>query len=170
MPVRMSWRTGVAVLALVLTACGGDGAGEAAGGATGPTAENGAVETIPVEAFEYEFVLVLERPLAPVTYEPGAATFVFENIGEEEHEFVLMRLEEGRTFADILSYIEDADNQGAPPDLVTIVGNTFAEPGETSEPLTVDMSSGTYVMACFVQTDDGVPHAALGMVESFTVE
>lgn len=165
MPVRALWRTAVVVLALVLTACGGDGASDAAGGVTGTR-----TETIPVEAFEYEFVLVLERPLAPVTYEPGAATFVFENIGEEEHEFVLMRLEEGRTLADVLSYIEDVDNQGAPPDSVTIVGNTFATPGETSEPLTVEMSSGTYVMACFVQTDDGVPHAALGMAEAFTVE
>jgi hypothetical protein len=104
------------VLALVLTACGGKEVDDA----------TAAVEEIPVEAFEYEFVLRLERPLSLVSYEAGPATFVLENIGEEEHELLVMRLDEDRTLADVLSYIEEEASQSGPPDWVTIEGSTSA--------------------------------------------
>jgi hypothetical protein len=160
MPMRTLRRTAGLVLALVLTACGGEEADDA----------TAAVEEIPVEAFEYEFVLRLERPLSPVSYEAGPATFVLENIGEEEHELLVMRLDEDRTLADVLSYIEEEASQSGPPDWVTIEGSTSAGPGDTSEPVAVELSGGQYVLMCFTPTEEGVPHVALGMMKAFTVE
>lgn len=80
-----------------------------------------------------------------------------------------MRLDEGRALEDMLAYLGDEAAAG-PPDWVTVEGITSAEPGENSEPVAVELVSGRYVLACFVQTAEGVSHASRGMMKTFTVE
>lgn len=73
--MRMAIVLALPLLTFALTACAG--------------AEDDATDTaeqIPVETFEYEFVLRLEPNLEAVSYEPGPAEFVLENVGEEQHE------------------------------------------------------------------------------------
>jgi hypothetical protein len=34
----------------------------------------------------------------------------------------------------------------------------------------VELSGGQHVLMCFITTEEGVPHVALGMMKAFTVE
>lgn len=141
--------------------------GVGATGATGATTETGTTGNAggkaEVVAVDYDFRLA-EPPAA------GETELVLENQGDEPHELVLMQLEQGRTMDDVTTFIEEQGLEGPPPEWVTVAGGTFARPGKSSKPLRATLESGaTYVMACFVETKDGVPHAALGMLDELDV-
>jgi hypothetical protein len=128
-------------------------------GASGATATANAV---PVSAVEYEFRLDGEVP-------SGRDGFVLENDGRQPHELVLLRLDPGKSFEDVQAAIANGVPT-QPPSWITPVGQTSAEPGATSKPLNADIAPDqTYVIACFVATKKGVPHAALGMLEELPV-
>jgi len=148
-----------------LAACGGgdDDATDAAGDTESPATEAPATNPT-VVATEYEFD-------TPDTWASGPQTIAFENDGEEEHEMVLIALDEGKTFDDVLAVLEE-DPNAKPPPWVSIVGGNGAGPGQTAKkPTTADLEAGTYVLACFVTSkeNDNQPHAALGMVKEITV-
>ncbi len=157
--MRMAILLALPLLTYAVTSCSGGKSKVAAG----------PPEEIPVETFEYEFVLRLEPNLVLASYEPGPAEFVLENIGEEAHELQVLRLDEGRTLQDSLDLVNDETTLG-PPDWVTVEGAATAAPGEHSGPVAVDLREGSYLLACFLQTEEGVSHASLGMNKSFTVE
>lgn len=125
-------------------------------GATGATGLAGGTQT--VTAVDYSFRIDGSLPSGP-------SELVLENDGEEPHEMLLMQLDEGKTVDDVLAAVEAEE----PPQWVTMVGAAFARPGQTSDPLAAQLGSGTYVLACFVETKEGVPHAALGMLEEIQV-
>jgi hypothetical protein len=153
----------VSALTFGLAGCGGGE--EETGGpapATGPTGATAATGEATVVAVEYDFQL-------PGAFQPGMTEFVLENQGEEPHELALMRLEEGRTLEDVEALIEEGVPEEPPP-WITPVGGTFARPGRASDPFQANLEQGTYLVACFVTDEDGVPHAALGMLETIEVE
>jgi hypothetical protein len=128
-------------------------------GATGTTGD----DSVEVTAVEYEFE-------APDELAAGTTDFILRNDGEEPHELVLMGLEEGRTIEDVTSYIEEHGAQGRPPRWITLEARTFARPGRTSgRPATSDLQAGTYLLGCFVTTQDGETHAELGMLQEVSV-
>lgn len=49
------------------------------------------------------------------------------------------------------------------------VGAVVAEPGGTAELALVDLEPGRYLIACFLPSPSGAPHAASGMVAAFVV-
>jgi hypothetical protein len=156
----------LSVLALGLAACGDDDGRtpvdpEETGDVTGATGATAATDALTVVAVEYEFQV-------EGSAEPGPAELVLVNEGEEPHELALMRLAEGRTIEDVEALIEEGVPDEPPP-WVTPVGGTFARPGRASDPLQADLEAGTYLFACFVTDDNGIPHAALGMIEEFEV-
>jgi hypothetical protein len=171
---RTATAVGIMILTLGVVACAGadddDGAG-ATGSTTGPTEETGetggatgatgAEGDTTVVATEYTFHV-------DGTVAAGDAEFVLQNEGEEPHELAVMRLEQGRTIEDVEALIEEGVPEEPPPWVIS-VGGTFARPGRTSDPLQADLEAGTYLMACFVTTKDGTPHAALGMIEELEV-
>lgn len=126
-------------------------------------------EEIVVDAFEYTFELPRESTIGLVRYEPGPARFVLENLGEEDHELQVLRLDEDRTLEDGFALVNDG-TASASPDWVTVEGSTTAAAGESSDRMAVNLVEGRYMLACFLQTDDGVTHASLGMNKSFKVE
>ncbi|MEX2274058.1 MAG: hypothetical protein WEA10_00620 [Actinomycetota bacterium] len=148
-----------------LAACG-DGNDEPAAddaSAESPMTEAPATDpTVVAHDFEFE---------TPDTWAAGEQTIAFENEGEEPHEMVLIALDEGKTFEDVMAVIEE-DPNAKPPSWVTIIGGNGAGPGQTAKkPTTADLEAGTYVLACFVtsKANDDQPHAALGMVKEITV-
>jgi hypothetical protein len=150
---------------LAFAACsdeGGGGNGAADGGQEGAdTAPSGDGE-IAYMAVEYEFDGPDALPAGPV--EIG-----FANDGQEPHELRMIGLEEGKTIEDVEAVLEQ-DPAAGPPKWVTEVGATSAKPGEEAKkPLEADLKAGNYVLLCFVQTEDGVPHAVMGMVKPVTV-
>lgn len=174
---RTATAVGIVILTLGLVACAGadddDGAGATGstngpteatgetGGETGTTGATGAEGSTTVVATEYKFHV-------DGTIAAGDTELVLQNDGEEPHELALMRLEQGRTIEDVEALIEEGVPD-EPPRWVTPVGGTFARPGRTSDPLRADLEAGTYLMACFVTSKDGTPHAALGMIEELEV-
>jgi len=160
-------RTAIALLlggSLLLTACGSDDPEPADGTTptTEATTEAATDPTIVAEDFAFD---------GPDTWAAGPQSVTLENDGEEDHEMVLVGLDEGYTIDDVLTEIQE-NPEGDPPPWVQIVGGTFAKPGTTSEqPLKADLQPGTYTLVCFVpsKANDGQPHAALGMVKEITV-
>ena len=132
-------------------------------GASGATGDTGtSTNAVQVTGVEYEF-----RVEGEVT--GGESGFVLSNEGEEPHELQVLQLTEGKTLADLEAVVEEG-TQGPPPPWITPVTATFARPGQTSEPAIGELESGvSYVIACFVTTKKGVPHAALGMLDELEV-
>jgi hypothetical protein len=139
------------------TAPSGVSDGSGASGETGATAN-----TVDVTAVEYEFRLDGDVPA-------GNDGFVLTNDGEEPHELIVLQLEDGKTLQDVKDLVANGAPK-QPPSWVTPVTRTFAKPGRTSDPVIAQVESGqTYVIACFVTTKKGVPHAALGMLDELHV-
>jgi hypothetical protein len=98
----------------------------------------------------------------------GAVTVTATNEGAEEHQAGIMRLNDGVTFQDFAT-AADTD-LGAALALVSLHGGPNAiGPGETGSATTF-VEAGDYAFICFIPSpSDGVPHAAKGMVATFTV-
>jgi plastocyanin len=141
------------VLALGAAACGDDDEDE---GTT--AAEETSAETVNVTGVDYAFELS-----ATPTAETKEITF--ENTGEEPHELILARINEGYTLDEA---IEAEGEKGTAEDL----GISFAKPGEEGKPIEIKkpLEPGNYAMVCTVETKDGEPHYDLGMQTEFTVD
>ena len=148
-------------LAGVLTACGSDRRSNDTAASSGDSAQApaAAATVITVTAKDYEFA-------APDQARPGVTTMRLVNNGTEMHHAQLVKLEEGKTMADVAKALQ---SHGPPPSWVKFVGGPNAvAPGKASESTSV-LSPGNYVYLCFIPSTDGVMHAAKGMVKSFTV-
>ena len=130
--------------------------------------ENCGWEQTDVTAVDYAFEGL------PETLPTGPVSFEFTNGGEEFHELALARKNDGVT--------ETAEELLALPQeeamtKVTILGGTFAPPGE-SEYAVQDLEAGDYIAVCFIpvgatpenEEGNGPPHFTQGMFSEFTVE
>ena len=155
-----------ACCAVALGACGGEeesttSAGAAGGTETGASAKPGpptASGEVTIEAREYAFDNV------PQTIEAGKTSFTLNNVGEEEHELFLAKINEGNTFEEA---IEAEGEKGTAEDVGTIKP---IAPGEQSKPFKTNLKPGNYGMLCFVPGPEGQPHFLLGQKAEFEVE
>lgn len=147
----------VAAAALFLSACSSGGGGEA--GRSPKAAESPAATTVDVTATEYEFDV-------PAEVAGGVVEMRFTNTGGLPHEFGLVRIEEGKTEADVKAVIESGEE---PPEwMEDVAGVPGLSPGE-SVTVTRTLEPGSYVFVCFFPDPEGTPHAKLGMYELFTI-
>lgn len=109
-------------------------------------------ETVLVEAFEYGFNLP--------DFEAGKFKLELTNIGEEPHLIAIAEVPEGVTAEEVI-----ADESL----IIREVAFAFALPGETAKGKLKELTPGNYAFACFVETPEGVPHFALGMLGEFQV-
>lgn len=101
--------------------------------------------------------------------EAGEVTFELDNIGEETHEFVVLKTDLGATD---LPTVEDGsvDEEGSG---IEVIDEVEEIPSGESEELTVDLDAGGYVLVCnIVEEEDGEPvsHYQQGMRADFTVD
>ncbi len=96
---------------------------------------------------------------------PG--TYRIVNHGAQAHEFVVMRIDDGKTLNDVIPYLQ-AGFQGDKP-LTFAGGSGGVEPGQAGY-ADLALSPGQYVAMCFI-TDPASHkhHAELGMILPFTV-
>ncbi len=86
-----------------------------------------------------------------------------KNLGKENHEAQIVRLNDGVTVEQFLAAIQAAGN-GEPPPIFTYEGGPGEiMPNKTSE-VVLNLQQGQYMLLCFVSAPDGQPHAAKGMV------
>jgi plastocyanin len=104
--------------------------------------------------------------VTPTELDAGA-TVRATNAGEQVHEIVTYRLEDGRSLTDVL----DAVAAGAPPPMVPAGGLGLVAPGVSAD-FTLPDEPGDYVFLCFVPdatTPGGPPHLVRGMAAPITV-
>lgn len=96
----------------------------------------------------------------------GTGTYELVNEGKEPHEVTIVRINDGLTFDDVMSwYVSGA--AGAPP-FSSAGGLGVIRPGGTMYG-ELDLEPGNYAALCFVPGQGGTPHVAMGMFQPFTV-
>jgi hypothetical protein len=119
-----------------------------------------ATRTVTVHAKDFAF-------MAPDSIPGGWTTFHFVNDGSTLHHLQMARLDSGKTARDLADALK---NPAAPPPawMVLVGGPNAPNPGTESNG-TINLAPGNYVMLCFVDTPDHVPHFAKGMMHPFVV-
>ena len=100
----------------------------------------------------------------PATIEAGKTSFTLNNVGQEEHEMFLARINEGYTFDEAI------EAEGEEGTAERIGGIKPIDPGEESKPFSTNLKPGHYGMLCFVSGPEGQPHFMLGQKAEFDVE
>jgi hypothetical protein len=98
---------------------------------------------------------------------PAGLTMIhLTDSGKELHHVQLIKLEQGKTFADL----QAATKAPGPPPAWAIPygGVNPPAPGETTAAIEV-LEPGNYAVVCFVEGADHVPHLAKGMARALTV-
>jgi plastocyanin len=126
-----------------------------------PSASAGAVNELRIEAKEYAFE-------APAEIQAGVTRIVVNNTGQEEHQAQVAKIAEGKTFADLMAALQQPDPAAALSLLTLAGGPTGVVPGATAA-TTSNLEPGAYAFLCFVESADGVPHLAKGMVGQLEV-
>lgn len=119
-----------------------------------------APQTVTVTAHDYSLEL-------PDTLAEGAVTLRLVNQGKELHHLWLARLEDGHTVNDVLEALKARGH--LPGWIVDAGGPNAPRPagGETSAIVT--LTPGSYIVACLIPSQDGIPHIMKGMVRPLTV-
>jgi hypothetical protein len=114
---------------------------------------------VTVNATDYAFDL-------PDTIDAGLVTMTMVNQGKEPHQTALVRIDSGKTMRDIQGAMSA---EGAPPAWMAFVGgpNTIL-PGDSSTAVQV-LTSGSYLLLCFLPAPDGTMHLMKGMLKTITV-
>ena len=97
-----------------------------------------------------------------------AGTYRVTNDGASDHELAIMRLDEGASLTDVVTYLKGGFQGEAP---ITFTGGAGGvEPGGESY-IDLDLSPGTYLAMCFFADQaSGKRHVELGMLTQLTVE
>jgi uncharacterized cupredoxin-like copper-binding protein len=97
----------------------------------------------------------------------GLVTLQFVDAGKEPHQVVVMRLDSGKTLADVQSMMA-TPNAPVPAWLAFPIGVSVIVPGDSGN-ATALLTPGHYAMICFIASPDGTPHMMKGMVRPFEV-
>ncbi len=101
----------------------------------------------------------------PATVPSGPTRIELVNRGHDLHHAQLVRLEQGKTFADLAAYPHDAP----PPSWVVLLGGPGAVGPGDSAAVFESLAPGNYAVLCWIPASDKVPHVAKGMAAGFTV-
>jgi len=149
------------IVAGTFVGCKADRSASGTGGspATATESAKAAPATVTVTASDFAFDAPAAAPAGPVTIH-------LVNQGKELHQVQLIKLEDGKTAADLAKAMQ---TPGPPPSWIKFVGgpNGIA-PGQEARATSV-LAPGSYVFLCFIPSQDGVMHAAKGMVRPFEV-
>jgi hypothetical protein len=103
---------------------------------------------------------------APDSITAGVTTIRVVNDGPGLHHVQLVRLDSGKTAADLGAALK---NPGPPPAWAVFVGGPNAPAPQGTSEATLDLAAGNYVLLCMVDTPEHMPHFARGMVQPLTV-
>lgn len=105
--------------------------------------------------------------VAPDTIPAGLTTVKFQNAGKEPHQVVFVRIDSGKTMADVANLMKDP-NAKVPGWLSFPMGANGIVPGDSGN-ATATLTAGHYILACFLSSPDGTSHANKGMVKPLEV-
>jgi hypothetical protein len=95
------------------------------------------------------------------------------NKGAEDHEAVMFRINEGKTFADVQALLKLPEEQQGQQyaDVISEAGGLSVAAGQTVY-VEQELAPGSYALVCFLPSarNEGKPHAELGMVQEVVVK
>jgi hypothetical protein len=104
---------------------------------------------------------------APDQVPAGLMTVHLVDNGAELHHVAFVKLNDGKTMADLSQAMK---SQGPPPAWwVDHGGVNASRPGGGMATATQTLEAGNYALICFIPSADGVPHFAKGMIRPLTV-
>ena len=100
---------------------------------------------------------------------PGGLTRIeLVNAGEQEHMLWLVKLDEGKSFDDVMNVFATYETDPQMPQWMVWYGGISAGPGQSSA-YTIELLPGRYALFSMSQDENGVPDAAKGMETMLTV-
>lgn len=154
------------ILALIISACqsvGQDPEQEAAVEQS-VVQEPDAPDTAEVEPAAVTFVATEYAYDGPESLEAGWTHITLDNQGELAHDFILVKLSEGKTIDDVMAALEAE----GPPEWAEFYGGVSAEPSANAS-YYVELTPGNYVALSFGAAEDAPPDAAQGMIANLTI-
>ena len=121
-----------------------------------PSASAATLQELQIEAKDFAFD-------APTTISAGPTRITVNNTGQEDHQAQVAAIVEGKTFEDLTAALQQPDPAAALQLLTLAGGPTGVAPGGSVSTST-NLAPGQYAFLCFVESADGVPHLAKGMV------
>jgi uncharacterized cupredoxin-like copper-binding protein len=107
---------------------------------------------------------------APDSITAGWTTFRFVNDGPSLHHLQIVRLDSGKTVADFGAAMEAMNKNHTPPPAWIVDAGGPNAPNPTAESnAAIDMQPGNYVLLCFVDIPNHVPHFTKGMIRPLKV-
>ena len=102
----------------------------------------------------------------PDSLPAGLTMFHLTDAGQQLHHLQIVKLDQGKTFADLQAALK----AGGPPPawMLPYGGVNPPAPGATTTAMQV-MEPGNYAVVCFVEGPDHIPHIAKGMLKPLTV-
>ena len=116
--------------------------------------------TITIQLEDYSFRI--SGPLGA-----GRHVFRVQNTGAEPHEIGLVRLAAAKTMQDFKAWMQ---NPRGPPPASSVGGIASMAPSATASCFEAEVTSGEYLLLCFVTAPDGRPHTDHGMIQHLRVE
>jgi len=104
---------------------------------------------------------------APDSIPGGWTTIRMINEGPAIHHIQLVRIDSGKTMADVGAAIKNP--KAGPPKWVVEVGGPNAPSPKAESNMTMNLAPGLYVMLCLVDIPDRVMHMTKGMVKPLVV-
>jgi len=109
------------------------------------------------------------RFVIPATLHTDSVVRFQNQSAMDVHELSLGKLHQGKTVADVVAWANPRTG-GGPPPFDEMGGAGALNPNGGEEWFTLDLPPGSYIAFCLVPDDEtGLPHAAMGMVQAFTV-
>lgn len=108
----------------------------------------------------------------PDTVPAGVTTITLVNDGPDVHHAEFIRLDSGHTAADFAAGMKAmmaSKNPPPPPAWVVMSGGPNPPMPGAQTTATIDLAAGNYVVVCFVDSPDHVPHVAKGMAHPLIV-
>jgi len=108
----------------------------------------------------------------PDTVPAGVTTITLVNDGPDVHHAEFIRLDSGHTAADFAAGMKAmmaSKNPPPPPAWVVMAGGPNPPMPGAQTTATIDLAPGNYVVVCFVDSPDHVPHVAKGMAHALAV-
>lgn len=126
-------------------------------------------QRLPVEAPGQAAEISVQLSDLQFELEPGTAKgpdviLLGANSATQDHEMLVLKLQEGFSTADLL--------RASGPDLpqeATFIGEMAVRSGHEQEMVLVDLAPGEYTLVCLFPDNEGTPHLALGMEATFTI-
>lgn len=106
----------------------------------------------------------------PDTIQSGMTTIVLHNDGPSLHHLMLVRLDSGKTVADLKTAFADLKpGLDMPPAWAVPSGGVNPPMPGSDTQATLMIKPGNYAIVCVVDVPDHVPHVDKGMIKSLTV-